>query len=537
MHSTNVLSFGIAGVLSTAALLACDGGSANPRQSAPKTQADADASVPNGSGGGSSTGGAAASPNDGGAANGKGGAAGGRGGTSPGGGTGTSANGGRSPSGGSSASGGASAGGDGAGSGSDVPPSRLPSSPTACPAAFQSGISAGHQTNFQSGGQSRSFDLVLPPATFTGPRPLLVAWHGTGLSGAAAISLYGLEEWANAGFIVMAPDSNGNGKQWPVWDGVRPPGSPPSPNPDLTLFDDLIACVAAHREVDANRIYTAGHSAGGEMTHFILGKRSKLLAGGVPASGLFDLTQPNPPEAMDPMTVIVTWGGDNDQYSGGINGVSVTNMTYSEESAIASQYWESRPGGNQLYCRGNDVGHTWLPGIGGWLRQVLLAHPKGAAKIPAWTMPPVPAGAPVVCSDGVATYKSPITVACATSSVAGCQAYCQLLGDCLVENGTVAPICAPQLSDIGFAAGANVCSGCVANCEADASSAADSAMLSCVAAAAPKTTCGPGFAGAAALATVGTCCGNNPGSKVCSRYCTTFKKTNQFIQSVVTGCP
>jgi hypothetical protein len=238
------------------------------------------------------------------------------------------------------------------------------------------------------------------------------------------------------------------------------------------------------------------------------------------------------------MMVIVTWGGDNDIYSGGTGAASLTNMTYSEESAIASQYWESRPGCHQIYCRGNNLGHTWLPGIGGWMRDVLLAHPKGAANAPGWTMPPVPAGAPVMCSESAATYKSSVTVNCAPSSAPGCQAYCQLLGDCLVENGTIGPIAAPQLASLGFAAGADVCSGCVANCEADAkSSSADATVLSCLSKAAPTTTCGPGFAGGAAFTTIGTCCNGNSGSKVCTRYCTAFKQANGFVQSVVSGCP
>jgi poly(3-hydroxybutyrate) depolymerase len=424
------------------------------------------------------------------------------------------------------------------GAASPIPSTRLPSSKSKCPPDYQQSLEAGHHAHFQSAGQNRSFDVVLPPASFAGPRPLIFAFHGTGLSGGAVISGYGLQEWADDGFIVVAPDTNANGRIWPVWDGARYPSAAPAPNPDLMLFDDLIGCVAAHHEVDANRIYVTGQSAGGEMTNYVLGQRSKLLAGGVPESAAFDLTQPVPASAIDPMIVIVAWGGDNDIYTGSAGTASVSNIEYAEQSALASRYWETRPGGQQIHCKGNNLGHVWLPGMGAWMRAVLLAHPKGAADSKGWTMPPVPAGAPVTCSETAATYTPRVSVKCGSSKVAGCQAYCQLLGDCLVENGTIGPVAAPSLVAIGFAPGVNVCSGCVANCESEAgTSTSDTAALSCLSKGAATTTCGPGIAGAAAFATIGACCGANPRSKVCSRYCNAFKQSGGIIVTALTGCP
>lgn len=416
-------------------------------------------------------------------------------------------------------------------------PTPLPGSRSRCPAGYQTDLSAGHHTEFLSAGQSRSFDVLFPPASFAGPRPLLFAFHGTGLSGALAISTYGLAEWVANGFIVVAPDSNANGLVWPVWDAARPPGVT-AKNPDLTLFDDLIGCVAAHRAVDANRIYVAGQSAGGQMTNYVLGRRSKLVAGGIPESGAFDLTQPLGNDAVDPMIVIVTWGGDNDIYTGSSGAASVSNVEYAEQSALASRYWETRPGVHQIHCKGNNLGHVWLPGMGAWMRQVLLAHPKGAKKMEGWVMPPVPAGAPVACSEAAATYTPRVIVQCGSSRVAGCQAYCQLLGDCLIENGTLGPVVISALSAIGFAPGANVCSGCVARCESDAArSSSDASALSCIAKAATATSCGPGIAGAAVFPAIGSCCTANPASKVCSRYCDAFKRNGGIVATAVTGCP
>lgn len=427
------------------------------------------------------------------------------------------------------------------GGATDAPPAgtnatALPADRLKCPSGFTLGIPAGHHKDFASAGQKRSFDLLLPAPRFKGPRPLVFAFHGTGLSGAGAISDYHLDEWVDAGFVVIAPDSNGNGTLWPIWDSFATPGEAPRTNADLTLFDELLSCVAAHHPLDAKRLYVLGQSAGGAMTNFILGRRSSLLAGGIPASGMFDLTQPTPPVPIDPITVIVTWGGTNDAYSGSAGDARLANMHYAEQSALASKYWESQPGSHQIACRGDELGHVWLSPINAWMRDVLLAHPKGAAVTAGWTLPPLPAQPKATCSEDAATYKPLVDVACPTSKTAGCKQYCQMLGDCMVENGTLGPVAAEQLADLGFANTANVCSGCVSRCESDAQgSAADATALGCFATAAPATTCGPGFAGAAAFQTMTKCCGSSQ-SKVCARSCSTFGKDPLFAP-MLSGCP
>src|SRR5262245_60448272 len=54
-----------------------------------------------------------------------------------------------------------------------------------CPAPFDgSGPRPGANAGFVAGGQSRRFELLAPPSTFTGPRPILFAFHGTSENGA-----------------------------------------------------------------------------------------------------------------------------------------------------------------------------------------------------------------------------------------------------------------------------------------------------------------------------------------------------------------
>lgn len=71
-------------------------------------------------------------------------------------------------------------------------------------------------------------------------------------------------------------------------------------------------CIAAHHPVDAKRIYVSGHSAGGIFTNRVLRARSSLVAGGIPASGIFDLTAPSPAPAIDGVAGAGHLGGDND---------------------------------------------------------------------------------------------------------------------------------------------------------------------------------------------------------------------------------
>ena len=422
---------------------------------------------------------------------------------------------------------------------SDDAASPLEAGPAMCPPGFTTQLPPGQSTGYMSARQSRSFHLVLPPPSFAGPRPLLFVFHGTGLSGVRAIQIYGLQDWADAGFIIVAPDTNNNGTFWPVWDFVDPPpNAPPHTNADLALFDDLIQCVAGHYAVDANRIYVGGHSAGGSMTHYVLARRSSLLAGGIGASGAITLALPKPPLPTSPMAVIVTWGGDNDIWSGSIGGVSVTNANFGEESALASQYWHSQPGTFQIQCKGTNLGHNWLNQLNGWMRNELVNHPKGFANVPAPALPPLPAGAQASCSEDTATYVSAVHVTCPASATPGCQAYCQLWGHCVAENGTIGGPLAQQLGDVGFTGVAPYCPGCISACESDSRGGGpDTAFLNCIAGAAPNTMCGPGFVGGQpGLNAIGGCCASAAGSQVCKRFCSALAQNTLFARSV-TGCP
>jgi predicted esterase len=404
-----------------------------------------------------------------------------------------------------------------------------------CPAPFDApgaAPKAGDNGGYVVSGQTRSFHLVLPSSNATGPRPLLLAFHGTTENGAKFVTRASLTDFVAKGFIVVAPDAVGNGSYWPVWDAMRMPGTEGAPNKDLDLVDSLIKCTAAHFPIDPKRVYVAGHSAGGIFANRVLRSRSKTLAGGIVGSGVFDFTSAGSSDALDPMTVIVTWGGDNDTYSGTTpNGVRIPSFNFVEEASLASVYYEKQPSVAQAHCRGDDIGHKWLPN-NGWFIDVLLAHPKGSGK--ALTLPPVPAGAPLTCATGAYVLPALPPIACPASATAGCQADCQFWADCAVDNRTLRLALADQLSALGF--GDGTCTKCVSNCEAKATTSTDADALACFSKAKSSATCGPGLEGAMPLIqAVNTCCNGRVSAPLCGGVCAVLD-TNPAAKAFFPTC-
>lgn len=418
-----------------------------------------------------------------------------------------------------------------------VPPEALGGDPAAvCPGAYASSpLVDGLNEGFDVADQSREVFVIEPDPSFEGPRPLFVAFNGTGESGPSFSNRADLEQLAARGFVVVAPSSNGNGTLWPVWDSMHAEGTDdPEANADLVLFDAVVACTAAHRPIDKNRIYLGGHSAGGIMANYVLQRRSDVLAGGIVASGVFSLTTPEPAGTLDDMFVIVTWGGDNDEYSGGSNGVSVPAINFVEQASIASVFYDEDPAVAQAHCRGDDLGHAWLP-INDWFADALLAHPKGIGD--AAVLPASPGGA-ATCSADPYLFESDVVVECpGTSAVEGCAAFCQFAGDCAVENATVGPILAPQLEGLGFSGEDNQdCGGCITHCEGAATEAADVEVLACIEGEQAASICGPGVDGALPVVdALNVCCEGRTDSPWCADACTILW-TNSAVRSFIPAC-
>jgi poly(3-hydroxybutyrate) depolymerase len=392
---------------------------------------------------------------------------------------------------------------------------RLKGDRNACPDVYKTQAPvAGHNTGYLVDGQSRDFTMLLPDGDPAAPHPLLINFHGTGGDGDKGIEWEHLTDFVARGFIVLAPTSAGNGTVWPVWDGLRQPGTENDPNKDMDYFDSLVACVASYVPVDAANVFAGGHSAGGIMTNYVLQRRSQLLAGGVVASGVFSLTSPVPAPTLDPMFVIVTWGGSNDSYHG--NGIG---FDFINEASLASKFYANATNVTQVDCHGNDLGHTWLYENNTWLIDRLLEHPKGKPSLTG-PLPPAPPESQSVCVDTPFEGKPPPAVTCGPSSLDGCQQFCQFVGDCAVENTTIQPALHDQIVALGFSGTANTdCGGCVTQC-ATHGTGTDPQVLSCFKDREASATCGQGVEGVLPLVdAVNACCQDRTDSPLCMDVC------------------
>ena len=274
------------------------------------------------------------------------------------------------------------------------------------------------------------------------------------------------------------------------------------------------------------------------MTNYMLQHRSTMLAGGIVASGVHSLTGPKEPGPLDDLLALVTWGGDNDAYSGDTGEVSVPEINFVEQAALASQFYFAEPNVGHVRCSGANIGHAWLKEINTTMIDLLLAHPKGLSGKSGIDVQASPGGG-VSCSTEPYEFESGITVICPTqTSTPGCEKVCQLWGDCVVENATVGPILAPQMPKLGFAGPDNSdCTGCVTNCETTATTSADTEVLACMSAKADQAECGPGIDGALpAIDAINICCEGRSDSPLCLQICAIMLEngaTKAFLDSCV----
>ena len=387
-----------------------------------------------------------------------------------------------------------------------------------CPDGFSADVlSTGHHTGFEVDGEDRSFSLYLPDnGAFADGLPLFVALHGTGETGESFYGRAGLNEFVDQGVIVVAPDGAGHGSIWPVWDAQRLPGDSAA-NPDLRFVEKLVGCISTSLETDEEKVFAGGHSAGGAMTNALLRQRPEMLAGGIAASGFFELTGAAPGDMpQTPLVTIVTWGGDNDTYQGRTpDGTVIEGVHFSEQAAMASRAYEEAASVEQFYCRGEQRGHVWLSELNEWKLETLLAGPGAEGP-----QPPTTSGMHA-CSDVAAERADPVVDAPSCESVEApeCARYCQQFADCWVANTTVGPSIR-ELTD-GLGVTPQSCEPCVSQCEAMVeASPSERAFVECVTADSEALSCQGGLKASLPLFdAINSCCADESESQVCAGIC------------------
>jgi len=276
----------------------------------------------------------------------------------------------------------------------DPPPLR-PYSHGACPRLVGAPTSeASINRGFRSGGQTRSFRLIVP-RNYDGSSdwPVLFAWHWLNASSGSFVRQGELETATEQmRFIAIAPDEqqrdNGDSLflfDWPfaeTW-GVAD---------ELTFFDDMLTCVSEQFRVDRRRVHGVGVSAGGLwLTYLSTTDRANYLASvEVMSGGLGDVLgvwrmeyapQPNKFPAM------VLWGGSTDFL--GVN-FDEASRRYRDALIRDNHFVEQC-----VHSSGHAMPPVEAPADGGTrfrpLWQFLLDHPYG---LPPRTSPYQDAGIP-----------------------------------------------------------------------------------------------------------------------------------------------
>lgn len=409
---------------------------------------------------------------------------------------------------------------------------RLGASPRdVCPSGFQTTAPGnGRHRNFRvsgvGGSEMREFYVSLPNASFTGPRPLFIAFNGTGGNGSFVRVA---DEMVNRGFIAIGPSSETYGKFYPWWDSMRTPDTAAQRNPDVEFFHQLLECATAHYEVDIERIFVGGFSAGGGFSNAILRRYSKVLAGGLVGSGVFDLTEPTPEQALDPMFVIVYFGGLRDQF-GPLNGVLPGPFPFAEQAARASQFYEADPNVAQTLCS-SDRGHSWPSGLETYFAEEFLAHPKGSA-LDDSVATPSPSRTYTCSADPISVSYPNRPPACGRGSAAVCQAFCQATSDCVSRNISIGTTLRPRLEQLGMT-GPDTCGNCAEVCSNLVGN--DSNVLSCISSRA--NSCGPGLDGFLPYRdAVQECCAGREGTGVCANLCELFTTGNVLGEAFFPNC-
>lgn len=108
---------------------------------------------------------------------------------------------------------------------------------------------------------ARQFIYDLPKnfnPTRNEPYPVIYAWHGCGSSGGGFRNIIKLTARSAEPIISIYPDSDEDDNCWNVWSENES---------DLAFFDSLHSAVTKNFNIDENRVFSIGYSAGAHMSH------------------------------------------------------------------------------------------------------------------------------------------------------------------------------------------------------------------------------------------------------------------------------
>jgi polyhydroxybutyrate depolymerase len=140
----------------------------------------------------------------------------------------------------------------------------LPAASIASPVTASPPAGSDVSGSLESGGQSRTYLLHLPPAaTRLSPTPLVMAFHGWPMTAQQMSSLTRLSVTADAhGFAVVFPQGVGN--SWSVPGGLATPAQKAGID-DVAFVRALLETIVPQYQLDPNRVVATGISNGGHL--------------------------------------------------------------------------------------------------------------------------------------------------------------------------------------------------------------------------------------------------------------------------------
>ena len=118
-------------------------------------------------------------------------------------------------------------------------------------------------------GRTRTYTLVVPPDyAASSSWPLVFVLHGHGGSGSQVRAAFDLEGAARGRALFVYPDAARGG-----WDL----DAPASKNPDVALFDAILAVTQSSYCVDLRRVFVTGFSNGAYMANQLACRRGDLV--------------------------------------------------------------------------------------------------------------------------------------------------------------------------------------------------------------------------------------------------------------------
>jgi predicted esterase len=233
----------------------------------------------------------------------------------------------------------------------------------------------GMNKGFRVGENKRKFRVSLPE----NPKgaPVIFLWHWLGGSSLQAMNYLNFEGVSGAeNAILVAPQTDGYSYEWRF-------DKPSAANPDLLFFDDMLRCLYEEYQIDLDRVYATGMSAGGLWSSSLIVHRSERFAAIAPLSG--GALEPAYQTPVDAIPVLLFWGGESDTYAG---------FSFDTANELFSGFLQDD--GHFVAECDHGEGHTFPPEVFPAMWSFFESHPKGVEPEPYASG--LPASFPDYCS-------------------------------------------------------------------------------------------------------------------------------------------